>query len=123
MANRSASQPVQTPGATQQPQGDDDQAEVGQDAAQPTDMAEVIAALQAKVQALESAAAATEAAKLPQVVYEPETPHGAARLATSPTAHMTVAEVRQAIDDKRMPEPSTNYLCRDGYYCRRPRSE
>jgi len=66
---------------------------------------------------LRSAAAADP--KLPQVVYEPETPHGKEKLAASATAGMTVAKVQQAIDDKRLPEPVTSYLCADGYYARR----
>ena len=66
---------------------------------------------------LRAAAAADQ--KLPQVVYEPETPHGKEKLAASATGSMTVAQVQQAIDEKRLPEPVTSYLCVDGYYARR----
>jgi hypothetical protein len=120
MSSRSASQPVLTPGAIPAAETE----EVAQAPAASQDaMADVIKAMQAEIAALKAAAAASDAAKLPQVVYEPQTPHGIARLAESATAHMTVAEVMAAISDKRMPEPETNYLCKDGYYVRRPRSQ
>jgi len=68
--------------------------------------------LRAENQALKAKAA------LPQVVYEPTTPHGLAALESSETANMTVVEVMAAIQAKRLREPVTSYLCKDGYYCR-----
>lgn len=53
------------------------------------------------------------------VVFEPETPHGKMRLAESPTRNMTTAEVAELIDAGKMSEPTTSYLCRDGYFTRR----
>lgn len=118
---RSATQNVQTPGAVA-PQDDAATAE------QPTDQAAVIAALQAQLKAQEVENARLRAASsaadsgLPQVVYEPETPHGKEAMRTSPTAHMTVGQVQAAIDAGEMAEPVTSYLCKDGYYSRRARS-
>jgi len=60
-----------------------------------------------------------EAQRLPQVVYEPTTPHGAAALAASDTAGMTVKQVMAAIDAGQLREPLSSYLCADGYYARR----
>lgn len=137
---RSASQPVQTPGA---PAPDtagsaDDSTTATQEQAALTTSTEAaadpdarIAELEARIAELEAQlaaqaeenerlrAAAAADPKLPQVVYEPETPHGKEKLAASATAGMTVAQVQQAIDDKRLPEPITSYLCADGYYARR----
>jgi hypothetical protein len=56
-----------------------------------------------------------------QSVIEPTTPHGQAALAASDTANMTVAQVMEAIDSGRMPEPKAHYLCRDGYFSTRNR--
>lgn len=60
-----------------------------------------------------------EAKRLPQVVYEPKTPHGLAALASSDTAGMTVKQVMAAIDAGQLREPLNSYLCADGYYARR----
>lgn len=130
---RSASQPVQTPGA---PAPDtagsaDDSTTATQEQAALTTSTEAAADPDARIAELEAQlaaqaeenerlrAAAAADPKLPQVVYEPETPHGKEKLAASATAGMTVAQVQQAIDDKRLPEPVTSYLCADGYYARR----
>ena len=71
----------------------------------------------ARIAELEAQVAA--AARLPQPVFEPVTPHGKAALASSETAHMTVAEVMAAINTGALREPMNNYLCSDGYYSRR----
>lgn len=76
-----------------------------------------LARLRAENLALTTAAA--ERDKLPQAVYEPETPHGKANLAASDTATMTVAQVMAAIDAGKLKEPVNSYLCADGYYSRR----
>lgn len=90
------------------------------------DPAARIAELEAKVavqaeenERLRAASAAAGDENLPKVVFEPETPHGKAALEASATRGMTVAQVMQAIDEKRLPEPTTSYLCADGYYSRR----
>lgn len=101
---RPQNQPVLMPGASL---ADDHSDPVA------TDPAERLAQLEAENARLKAAA------KLPQVVYEPTTPHGEANLAASATAGMTVAQVVQAIDEKRLPEPTNSYLCADGYYARR----
>lgn len=54
---------------------------------------------------------------------EPVTKHGKELLEASATGRMSVAEVMQAIDDGRTPEPMMSYLCRDGYYVRRTSME
>ena len=131
---RSASQPVQTPGA---PAPDtagsaDDSTTATQEQAASTTSTEAAADPDARIAELEAqlaaqaeenerlrAAAASSQPKLPQVVYEPKTPHGKEKLAASATGSMTVAQVQQAIDEKRLPEPVTSYLCADGYYARR----
>lgn len=64
-------------------------------------------------------AAKEEAAKLPQVVYEPLTPKGKFALEASAFAHLSVAELIAEIDAGRCKEPITSVLCRDGYYARR----
>lgn len=120
---RSASQPVQTPGApAPDTAGSADDSTTSTEAAADPDarIAELEAQLAAQAEENERLRAAAAAdPKLPQVVYEPETPHGKEKLAASATAGMTVAQVQQAIDDKRLPEPITSYLCADGYYARR----
>lgn len=55
----------------------------------------------------------------PSVVYTPETPHGKQAKAASPFAHLTVAELMAKIDAGEAKEPTTNVLCRDGYYTAR----
>jgi DNA segregation ATPase FtsK/SpoIIIE-like protein len=109
--SRSATARVQTPGAFE-PEVD----QIDTATATPEEMAAQIADLKAK---LAAQTAENAAAKLPQVVYEPETPHGSVALRSSPTGHLTVAQVQAEIDAKRMPEPITSYLCRDGYLARR----
>jgi hypothetical protein len=94
------------------------------DAADPAlRIAELEASLAAAQQAaIEANARATEAASkaaLPQVVFEPATPHGSKALAASETGHMTMAEVMAAIDAGQLDEPTNAYLCSDGYYARR----
>ena len=71
----------------------------------------------ARIAELEAALAAQQ--KLPQPVYEPVTPHGAAALKSSDMASMTVAQVMAAIDAGKLREPLASYLCADGYYARR----
>jgi hypothetical protein len=117
VATRSATQTVQTPGA---PAAEDLPVDGEQD------QAAVIAALQAQLAAqtaeterLRAAPAAVLAAAT-SMVYEPQTPHAAEKLAMSPTARMTVAEVMAQIDAGKLAEPVNSYLCRDGYYARRP---
>lgn len=74
----------------------------------------------ARIAELEAKLAAQEAeSKLPKVVYEPVTPHGAAALAASDYAGMTVAELMAMIDAGRAKEPMTSVLCADGWYARR----
>jgi len=117
---RSASQPVQTPGAPAPDtagSADDSTTATQEQDASVVGQAERIAKLEAENAKLRAVVSAD--AKLPQVVYEPQTPHGKEKLAASATAGMTVAQVQQAIDDKRLPEPVTSYLCADGYYARR----
>lgn len=134
---RSASMPVLTPGATAPDTAGD--AEDGDDtidseltgagdpgasdpaAANDSDVLARLAALEAENARLR--AAAESKPELPQVLYEPVTPHGAEKLAASPTAHLTVAQVMASIDEGRMKEPTTNLLCRDGWYCSRARRE
>lgn len=117
---RSVSQAIHTPGATAAPDSagsvDHDTTATQDQDASVVGQAERIAKLEAENAKLRAVVSAD--AKLPQVVYEPQTPHGAQRLAASATGDMTVAEVMQAIAEGRMVEPVTNYLCRDGYYCR-----
>jgi hypothetical protein len=73
-----------------------------------------IAALKAQLAEL------TAASKLPQVVTEPVTPHGAIALAQSAFAGMTVAELMAGIDAGKYREPPvTSVLCADGWYARR----
>lgn len=108
---RSTSQAIQTPGAASTP----DTAETAPDAAAPaSDQSARIAELEAQIAALSAQPPAQ-----PTGVYEPQTPHGVAALKASSTGSMTIAEVMQAIDDKRLPEPITSYLCADGHYARR----
>lgn len=117
MATRSATQTVQTPGAPEAA----DQPLDGE-----RDQASVIAALQAQLAAQTAenerlrAMPASVAAVTDSLVYEPKTPHAAEKLAMSPTARMTAAEVMANIDAGELPEPVNSYLCRDGYYARRP---
>lgn len=74
----------------------------------------------ARIAELEAKLAAAQAApKLPQVVFEPKTPHGKAALAASDTAEFTVAQVMAKIDAGELREPLNNCLCSDGYYVRR----
>lgn len=102
---RTSNQPVETPGAA----AADTAAHDG-----PTlTVEEQLAAAQAELAALKAKAA------LPQVVYEPKTPHGAAALSASAYASMTVAELMAKIDAGEVKEPITSALCADGYYARR----
>jgi len=57
------------------------------------------------------------------VVYTPETPHGKERMAESPVSHLTAAQVAAMIDAGELPEPTTSYLCADGYLPRRSSRE
>jgi hypothetical protein len=120
MPPRTTAQPVQVPGdTTAQPvQGDE---AVGAAGASVDDriarLEAALAAQQAENERLK--AEADGEAKLPSVVYEPTTPHGAARLRESETGNMTTAQVIAAIDAGKLPEPVNSYLCRDGYYARR----
>lgn len=118
---RSASSAIQTPGVIA---ADMDDETDNVDATKDTDPAARIATLEAKVAAqaaenkrLRTAKAAE--AKLPQVVYEPETPHGKIALEASATRDMTVAGVMAAIKDGTLQEPMNSYLCADGYYVKR----
>jgi molybdopterin converting factor small subunit len=124
---RSYALEIKTPGAA--PSADDLAAraaqENGSDAEQTKDLTvgddvealkEQLAALQARNAEL---LADIESKKKSNIIYEPETPHAAERLAASATSDMTVAQVMAAIDAKKLPEPMTNYLCADGTYCRR----
>jgi hypothetical protein len=112
--SRSTAQPIQTPGeVAQEPAAEAQAPSAAPVEPEPADQAARIAELEAEIAKLKADP------KLPQVVYEPETPHGKEKLAESATGGMTVAEVMQAIDDKRLPEPVTTYLCADGYYARR----
>ena len=63
--------------------------------------------------------AAAKVSTLPQVVYEPTTPHGRAARADSKFGHLTVAQLVVEIDAGRATEPFTSVLCADGYYARR----
>lgn len=102
---RISNQPVETPGAA----APDTAAHDG-----PTlTVEENLAAAEAELAALKAKAA------LPQVVYEPTTPHGAIRLQESEYASMTVAELMARIDAGQVKEPITSALCSDGYYARR----
>lgn len=112
---RDTKQPVQTPGA---PSDEDHetkgpaQVKPGKDSA---DKDAQIAKLQAELAAAQALNAKPD---LPNVVYEPVTPHGKEKLLASDTANMTVAEVMQAIKDGTMSEPISMTLCRDGWYVR-----
>ena len=81
------------------------------------DVASELAALRAEVARLKAGAAPA----LPSVVYEAPTKHGAARLAASEYADMTVAQLMAAIDSGKVRElpHSQSALCRDGYYVSR----
>lgn len=83
------------------------------------DPASELEALRAEVARLRAAAGP----KQPGIIYEPKTPHGAARLAESAYASMTVAELMAAIDSGKASElPHTqSALCSDGYYVSRAR--
>lgn len=89
----------------------------------PDEAAAKIAALQAQLSEkdarLSSLIAAQAVPAGDSVVFEPETPHGKMRLRESPTAHLTTTEVQALIAEGKMPEPTTSYLCRDGYLARR----
>jgi hypothetical protein len=112
--NRSISTPVQIPGAPTEALGHEADGETKFTTAKArktteTDKDAEIAALKAQL---------ADAKRLPQVVFEPKTPHGVAALAASDTANMTVAQVMQAIAEGSMRKPMTHYLCADGYYSR-----
>lgn len=118
---RHASYAIQTPGVIAEDMGDEPDDIVATTGADP---AARIAKLEAKVAAqaaenkrLRTAKAAD--AKLPQVVYEPETHHGKIALEASATRNMTVADVMTAIKDGVLQEPMSSYLCADGYYVKR----
>lgn len=126
---RPANLTVQTPGANApaqsaqpvgidiEPDSSDDPEEIGQtddQAAASADKDAQIAALQAQLAEMQAQA------KLPQVVYEPITPHGAQALAQSQFAGMTVAQLMAGIDAGKYREPPvTSVLCSDGWYARR----
>lgn len=125
---RSSALDIQTPGAA--PSADELSAQAAQenassDGEQTQDLTagDDVEALKAKLAALEvknaELLADIESKKKSNIIYEPETPHAAERLAASATRDMTVAQVMAAIDAKRLTEPMTNYLCSDGTYCRR----
>jgi hypothetical protein len=122
---RPTNQPNQIPGAapgtqsaSADTQTDDLDLDDGQD--QPID-AEDKDALIAKLQAQLADHEAKD--KLPQVVSEPTTPHGAIALAQSAFAGMTVAELMAGIDAGKYREPPvTSVLCSDGWYARRGNS-
>jgi len=125
---RSSNLNIQTPGTP--PTADDLQEQAANEAAaadaeQKQDLTggDDVAALKAKLAALEAKnaelTADLESKAKAAIVFEPQTPHGMERLAASATKDMTVAEVMKAIDDKRLTEPMTSYLCADGNYCRR----
>lgn len=108
-------QSVEVPGEPSARTGEDVDASASQDAA-PDD----VAALRAQLATKEAENAELKAkAALPQVVYEPVTPHGAAAMAASAVSEMTVAQVMAEIDAGRLKEPITSYLCSNGYYARR----
>lgn len=115
------STPVQTPGAADTQSTDEAQAlgatlTPDEAAAQIAELRAQLAEANARVSGLVAAQAVPAA---DAVVYTPETPHGKMRLAESPTRDMTTAEVAALIDAGKMPEPTTSYLCRDGYLTRR----
>lgn len=85
-------------------------------AAQIAALREQLAAANARVSGLVAAQAVPTG---DAVVFEPVTPHGKVRLAESPTGRMTTAEVAAKIEAGELPEPTTSYLCRDGYLTRR----
>lgn len=142
MSRNPAQQPVQVPGAPAPdtaPQGAATTVEAAKDAAAAEDAArrrqarEVqgdgagavdprdaeLAALRAQLEAANARIAEQDAAaSRPQVVYEPETPHGKANLEASAVSGLTVEQVRAAIQEKRLEPPITSYLCSDGYYAR-----
>jgi len=122
-------QPIQIPGETAQDMSAQDNASTGADTFIPGDdeggadssAAVQIAALQAQLAAANAQLAAKEAAaaKTPQVVFEPVTPHGAQALDASQFKHLTVAQLVAKIDVGEVKEPFVSVLCADGYYARR----
>jgi hypothetical protein len=96
---------VLTPGAPHAPSRAPDAAPLSAEAE--------LAALKAENAALK------QAASLPQVVYEPQTPKGKEARAASLFGHLTVAQLMAAIDAKDVDEPMNSVLCIDGYYVRR----
>lgn len=129
--SRSKTLNVQTPGAAPTASAEELQQQAASDTAaddaeQTQDLTaggDEVKALKAKLAALEAKnaelAADLESKAKSAIVFEGENPHGQERLAASATGGMTVAQVMKAIDDKRLPEPMTSYLCKDGNYCRR----
>ena len=125
---RPASQSVQVPGA--QSSGDDvdeegvhadaDVVQLSGKAADSSGTAKLKAQLAAANAENASLRAAAEVSKLPQVVYEPNTPHGVAARASSAFGHLTVNQLMAEIDAGRVREPINSVLCADGYYARRP---
>lgn len=123
---RSSALDIKTPGAA--PSADDLAAQAAQengDAEQTKDLTvgDDVEALKAQLADLQAKNAELladiESKKKSNIIYEPETPHAAERLAASATRDMTVAQVMAAIDAGRLSEPMTSYLCADGTYCRR----
>ena len=123
---RPTTQRVQTPGAPTPDTAAQDDADTSVleegTAAAPGDSDDVaqlkaqLAAAQAENAGLKAAA---EVSKLPQLVYEPETPHGKLARDASEFKHLTVAQLMAEIDAGNAREPMNSVLCADGYYCRR----
>lgn len=71
----------------------------------------------AEIAALKAQLADVEAAKkLPQVVYEPETPHGAVKLAESEFRNLTTTQLMAKIKRGDVEAPRTGVLCADGWF-------
>lgn len=60
--------------------------------------------------------------KLPQVVYEPDTPKGKLAKEASAFSHLTVEALMAEIDAGNVKEPITSVLCANGWYAARPKS-
>ena len=84
----------------------------------PIDSPEVAALKAQLAEANAKIEAAAEAAKLPQVVYEPVTPKGKEAIANNPdTVGMTSKALMQKIKDGEVARPSNAVLCSDGWVC------